>query len=112
MKKISLLLIMALLCSMLFASCAKDENAEKKDVDLSDPTLSIYECVDLPYQYDLSKYITIEKADYIGLEVTKIDTTLTDEEHIKKMNLLLEHLEDNDDVQEVFHNCENCDWLK
>lgn len=31
-------------------------------------------------------------------------TTLTDEEQIKKMNLLLEHLEDNDDVQNVYHN--------
>ena len=36
-------------------------------------------------------------------------TTLTDEEHIKKMNLLLEHLEDNDDVQNVYHNWENAD---
>lgn len=33
-------------------------------------------------------------------------TTLTDEDHIKKMNLLLEHLEDNDDVQNVYHNWE------
>ena len=33
-------------------------------------------------------------------------TTLTDEELIKKMNLLLEHLEDNDDVQNVYHNWE------
>ncbi len=31
-------------------------------------------------------------------------TTLTDEDAIKKMNLLLEHLEDNDDVQNVYHN--------
>ncbi|MBP1550470.1 MAG: YebC/PmpR family DNA-binding transcriptional regulator [Oscillospiraceae bacterium] len=31
-------------------------------------------------------------------------TELTDEESIKKMNLLLEHLEDNDDVQKVYHN--------
>ena len=31
-------------------------------------------------------------------------TTLEDEEAIKKMNLLLEHLEDNDDVQNVYHN--------
>lgn len=29
---------------------------------------------------------------------------LTDEDSIKKMNLLLETLEDNDDVQEVYHN--------
>ena len=31
-------------------------------------------------------------------------TTLTDEDSIKKMNLLLENLEDNDDVQNVYHN--------
>ena len=31
-------------------------------------------------------------------------TTLTDEEAIRKMNLLLEHLEDNDDVQNVYQN--------
>ena len=30
---------------------------------------------------------------------------LTDEEAIKKMTNLLEHLEDNDDVQNVYHNC-------
>lgn len=33
-------------------------------------------------------------------------TTLTDEDHIKKMTLLLENLEDNDDVQNVWHNWE------
>ena len=36
-------------------------------------------------------------------------TTLTDDEQIKKMNLLLDSLEDNDDVQNVWHNWENCD---
>ncbi len=30
--------------------------------------------------------------------------SLTDPDHILKMNLLLEHLEDNDDVQNVYHN--------
>ncbi len=35
--------------------------------------------------------------------------TLEGEEDMKKMNLLLEHLEDNDDVSSVFHNCDNCD---
>ena len=28
---------------------------------------------------------------------------------MKKMNLLLEKLEDNDDVQNVWHNCDNID---
>ncbi|MBE6838024.1 MAG: YebC/PmpR family DNA-binding transcriptional regulator [Ruminococcus sp.] len=40
-------------------------------------------------------------------EVEKVPstyTTLTDEDAIRKMGLLLEHLEDNDDVQNVWHN--------
>ncbi|MBE6843663.1 MAG: YebC/PmpR family DNA-binding transcriptional regulator [Oscillospiraceae bacterium] len=35
---------------------------------------------------------------------------LTDEEAIKKMTNLLEHLEDNDDVQNVWHNWENAEY--
>ncbi|MGN1346129.1 MAG: YebC/PmpR family DNA-binding transcriptional regulator, partial [Eubacteriales bacterium] len=35
--------------------------------------------------------------------------TLEDEDAIKNMNLLIEHLEDNDDVQNIYHNWENCD---
>ena len=37
-------------------------------------------------------------------QVPSTYTTLTDEEQIKKMGLLLETLEDNDDVQNVWHN--------
>ena len=43
----------------------------------------------------------------LSAEVEKIPatyTTLTDEDAIRKMGLLLEHLEDNDDVQTVYHN--------
>ncbi len=39
-------------------------------------------------------------------QVPSTYTTLTDEEHIKKMGLLLDMLEDNDDVQNVWHNWE------
>lgn len=35
------------------------------------------------------------------------ETALTGEDDIKKMGLLLEHLEDDDDVQNVWHNLEN-----
>ena len=35
--------------------------------------------------------------------------TLEDPDAIKNMNLLIEHLEDNDDVQEIYHNWENCE---
>ncbi|NLP26868.1 MAG: YebC/PmpR family DNA-binding transcriptional regulator [Clostridiales bacterium] len=37
-------------------------------------------------------------------QVPSTYTTLTDEESINKMNTLLDHLEDNDDVQNVWHN--------
>ena len=49
----------------------------------------------------------IESAEEDKIPSTYV--TLTDEEDIRHMNLLLEHLEDNDDVQEVYHNWENCD---
>ncbi|MBE6533581.1 MAG: YebC/PmpR family DNA-binding transcriptional regulator [Ruminococcaceae bacterium] len=35
--------------------------------------------------------------------------TLDNEEDIKFMSLLIEHLEDDDDVMNVYHNWENCD---
>ena len=35
--------------------------------------------------------------------------SLSDEESLKKMNLLLEKIEDNDDVQNFCHNCDNID---
>ena len=35
--------------------------------------------------------------------------TLESEDDIKNMNLLIEHLEDSDDVQNIYHNWENCD---
>ncbi|HNX64819.1 MAG TPA: YebC/PmpR family DNA-binding transcriptional regulator [Oscillospiraceae bacterium] len=51
----------------------------------------------------------LDKMKYkiLSAEVEQIPATytaLTDEDSIKKMNLLLEHLEDNDDVQNVYHN--------
>lgn len=45
-------------------------------------------------------------------EVEKVPSTyvtLEDEADIRHMNLLLETLEDNDDVQDVYHNWENAD---
>lgn len=35
--------------------------------------------------------------------------TLENEDDIKNMNLLIEHLEESDDIQEIYHNWENCD---
>ena len=56
----------------------------------------------------------LEKASYkyVSCDHDKIPSTyveLTSEDDIKYMNLLIEHLEDNEDVTEVYHNWENCD---
>lgn len=50
---------------------------------------------------------TIESAENDKIPSNYI--TLESEEDIKNMNLLIEHLEDNDDVQNIYHNWENCD---
>lgn len=39
-----------------------------------------------------------------AMQIPSTYTTLTDEGAIRKMNLLLENLEENDDVQNVYHN--------
>ena len=57
--------------------------------------------------HDLREGLTSKGYNVISAEAVKVPanyTTLTDEDHINKMNLLLEHLEDNDDVQNVWHN--------
>ncbi len=50
---------------------------------------------------------TIESAEEDKIPSTYV--TLEGEDDIKHMNLLLENLEDNDDVINVYHNWENCD---
>ena len=57
---------------------------------------------------------TLEAAGYpiLSAEQDKIPSnyvTLDNEDDIKFMSLLIEHLEDDDDVMNVYHNCENCD---
>ncbi len=51
------------------------------------------------------KGYTFEKAEVALIPTTY--TALTDEDDITMMSRLLEHLEENDDVQEVYHNWEN-----
>ncbi len=56
----------------------------------------------------------LEAAGYVieSAEEDKIPSTyvtLDNEDDIKHMTLLLENLEDNDDVMNVYHNWENCD---
>lgn len=49
----------------------------------------------------------IESAENDKIPSTYV--TLESEDDIKHMNLLLENLEDNDDVMNVYHNWENCE---
>lgn len=49
---------------------------------------------------------------YISAEAEKVPqnyVSLTEEEQLVKFRRMLEMLEDNDDVQNVWHNCENAD---
>jgi YebC/PmpR family DNA-binding regulatory protein len=62
--------------------------------------------------YDIQA--TLEGAGYtlLSVEKTKIASnyvTLESEDDIKFMGLLIEKLEDDDDVMNVYHNWENCD---
>ena len=57
---------------------------------------------------------TLEAAGYpiLSAEQDKIPSnyvTLDNEDDMKFMSLLIEHLEDDDDVMNVYHNWENCD---
>lgn len=53
-----------------------------------------------------------QKYTILSAEVEKVPSTyvrLDDPDTAKKMQLMLDHMEDNDDVQQVFHNWENQD---
>ncbi len=50
---------------------------------------------------------TIESAEKDKIPSNYV--TLESEDDIKNMNLLIEHLEDSDDVQNIYHNWENAD---
>lgn len=62
-------------------------------------------------------YAIREELEKLGYKVESAEedripqtyVTLENEDDIKNMNLLIEHLEDSDDVQEIYHNWENCD---
>ncbi len=80
---------------------ADDMNAEEEVIEISCEPSELS---------NLRNGLTEKGYNILSAEIDQIPstyTTLTDEEHIKKMGLLLEHLEDNDDVQNVYHNWEN-----
>ena len=62
-------------------------------------------------------YAVKEAIEAAGFEIASAEkdkiastyVTLDNDDDKKFMNLLIEHLEDDDDVMNVYHNCENCD---
>ncbi len=77
------------------------------DLTIEEDTI-IMECA--PSAVHTMREALTEKGYHIlSAETEKIPsnyTALTDEDAIKKMQLLLDHLEENDDVQNVYHNWE------
>ncbi|MBQ6947865.1 MAG: YebC/PmpR family DNA-binding transcriptional regulator [Clostridia bacterium] len=59
---------------------------------------------------DLRLALEAEGLEFLSAEITRIpdnEVTLTDEKDLKFMGLLLENLEEDDDVQNVYHNAAN-----
>lgn len=59
--------------------------------------------------HDVREVLTEKGYHILSAEAEQIPATYTrleDEESIKKMNQLLDHLEDHDDIQNVYHNWE------
>lgn len=87
-------------------------DAGAEDFDMSD---DIAEITTSPANFSEVREALEKKGyDFISAEVAMVpatETALTDPEDIKKMGLLLDHLDDDDDVQNVWHNLENEDDL-
>jgi YebC/PmpR family DNA-binding regulatory protein len=77
------------------------------DLTVEDETI-VMEC-DPTAVSAMREALTEKGYTVLSAEAEKIPanyTQLTDEDSIKKMQLLLDHLEENDDVQNVYHNWE------
>ncbi len=81
--------------------------AGAEDMDFGEEAIEI-ECetgaVSQVREYLADKGYTVVSAEVEQVPSTYV--TLTDEDDIRKMNLLLDSLEDDDDIQNVFHNWE------
>ena len=59
--------------------------------------------------YNSAKYVWIKGYEFVSADVKLIPqttTVLTDEAQVKAMEKLIDQLEEDDDVQNVFHNWE------
>ena len=71
----------------------------------------VYEIYTVPDDvYDIEEALKTAGYEIASAEKTKVPSTtveLTNEDDIKFMGLLIEKLEEDDDVMEVYHNCDN-----
>lgn len=81
-----------------FEAGATDFNVEDEMIEVTTEPNDVYKIAD-----ELKNMgYTVASAEDTMIPSTY--TTLTDETHLRYMNLLLENLDDNDDVQQVYHN--------
>ena len=81
-----------------FEACAGDFNVDEDAIEVTTDPNDVYNIAEILRGMG---YTVVSAEDTM---VPSTYTTLTDETQIKHMNLLLEALDDNDDVQEVYHN--------
>lgn len=83
-------------------------DAGAEDFDMDD---GIAEITTVPENFSTAREALEAKGySFISADISFVPSNrsaLEDEEDLKKMGLLLEHLEDDDDVQNVWHNLEN-----
>ncbi len=80
------------------------------DFDYQDDAVEIY--TDVENFNEVRQALENKGYTFASAQIEQVPstyTTLTDEHHISKMNRLIDALEDNDDVQEIWHNWENPD---
>ncbi len=81
-----------------FEAGATDFNVDEEVIEVTTEPNDVYKIAD-----ELKNMgYTVASAEDTMIPSTY--TTLTDETHLRYMNLLLENLDDNDDVQQVYHN--------
>lgn len=81
--------------------------ADAEDMDFGEEAIEI-EC-ETGAVSEVREYLADKGYTVVSAEVEQVPSTyvtLTDEDDIRKMNLLLDNLEDDDDIQNVFHNWE------
>ena len=82
---------------------AEDFSSDEDSFEITTEPSDVYAIKDVLEE----KGYKIESAEEDKIPNTYV--TLESEDDIKNMNLLIEHLEESDDVQEIYHNWENCD---